>query len=89
MRIIAGGSVRSLRSVGGLLALASAGAVASFLGGGLWYLAIGDLVGDRTMAATSAMAGALAIWVFVTLAGVRMTVRQRGSSRGGARRQGR
>lgn len=86
-RVIAGGSLRSLRGVGGALAVASAGAVAAAIVGGLWYLTIGDLLGDRGTAATTAIAGAVAIWLFIVVAGVRATVGSAHDDHHGRRRR--
>lgn len=87
MRMIAGGSAKSLRGVGSLLALATAGAIAAALVAGLWYFAVGDLLADEGTAATTAVAGAIVIWVFVTGAGTLLILRARNQTKPRSRRR--
>ena len=87
MRIIAWGSAKSLRNVGGLVALISVAGLIAVVVGGLWYLAVGDILGDRRTAATSAIAGALVVGILVAVVGARVMLPDRHSSGVDARRR--
>jgi hypothetical protein len=67
--------------MGGLVALVSIAGLISLTVGGLWYLAVGDLIGDKRTAATSAVAGALVFWILMVVAGARALVPGRDVSR--------
>jgi hypothetical protein len=63
--------------MGGLVALASVAGMVALIVGGLWYLAVDDLLGDRRTAATSAVAGALVFWILMVVAGARALLPER------------